>query len=512
VTVTDNTDTHREPPPPEAPPPDDYGPAVPHDHAAERTVLGAMLRDRRAIEDVLDLVAAPDFYRPAHEQIFDAILDLFGRGDPVDPITVGDTLRRRGTLRKLGGEAYLHDLVSAAPISANADYYAEIVRERATLRRMVVAGNRIVELGTTGGEPVDDLFARALTELATARPAVSTTGAHPWAPVDLTEILANGETLEQPTVLERVDGFALLYPGTVHSVAGEPETGKSWVAILAAAQELKAGAHVTFADFEDRPGRVVGRLLLLGVPPERISERFHYIRPMTRLDAAGAQHIEHAASRSSLVVLDGVTEAMSLHGLDLNDQKDIAAFLALLPRRLADLGPAVLQIDHLPKLTDSHNRFAIGGQHKLAGLDGAAYLVKVIDPFGRGKKGRAILTVAKDREGAVREHTAGNTIAELVIDATGPDLVVALEVPRGSSRSDDASFRPTRLMEKISRYIEEHPGESGRQIEQNVPGNAKAKRDALRILALENWIEGIPGTRGSVHYTSVTPYREDDDQ
>jgi hypothetical protein len=233
---------------------------------------------------------------------------------------------------------------------------------------------------------------------------------------------------------------------------------------------------------------------------------------MTRLDAAGTQHIEHAASRSTLVVLDGVTEAMSLHGLDLNDQTDIAAFLAMLPRRLADLGPAVVQIDHLPKMTEHGNRFAIGGQHKLAGLDGAAYIVKVIDAFGRGKKGRAIVTVAKDREGAIREQTAGNTIAELVLDSTGGALLAVLEVPRGVSRTDDGSFRPTILMERVSRWIEDNPGQTGRQIEQNVSGKNTGIRDALRILALEARITGTPGARGSMHYESVTPYREADDQ
>lgn len=500
-----------EPPPDES---DPYATPVPQDLDAERSVIGSMLLKPAAITDVLEHVKPHDFYRPAHEQIFDVALDLFGRGDPVDPITVADELRKRGTLRRVGGQAYLHDLVAAVATTSNADYYAEIVHERAVMRRLIAAGETITQIGYQGGggQAVDDVFARALDALATARPAANDRGAHPWAPVDLTDIIANGETIEEPTVLERADGFCLLYPGTVHSVAGEPESGKTWVGLIGAAQELKAGAHVTMTDFEDRAGRVVGRLLSLGVPPARILERFHYIRPMTRLDAAGTQHLEHWAARSSLVIIDGVTEAMSLHGLDLNDQTDIAAFLALIPRRLADLGPAVLQIDHLPKMTEHGNRFAIGGQHKLAGLDGAAYLVKVIDAFGRGKKGRAVITVAKDREGAIREQTAGNTIAELVLDSTGGALYAALEVPRGVSKTDDGQFRPTILMERVSRWIEDNPGQSGRQIEGNVSGKNTGIRDAIRVLALEGRIEGTPGLRSSVHYSSVTPYREADDR
>ena len=506
------TDTlNREPPQPEAPEPD-TGTTLPNDIQAERSVLGSIMIRRAALTDVLDAVHPADFYRPHHEQIFDAALHLFSEGDPVDAITVAAELRRRGNLTRVGGEAYLHDLVASVATPANASFYADIVHERALKRRLVTAGTRIAEIGYSDGDTaVDDVFARALSVLTTARPDTDHQGAHPWAPVDLTEILERGETVEQPTVLERTDGVCLLYPGTVHSIAAEPESGKSWVALIGTAQELRAGAHVTYLDFEDRPGRIVGRLLLLGVPPHRIRERFHYIRPMKKLDAAGTQHMEHAAARSSLVVVDGITEVMALHGLDLNDQTDIATFLALIPRRLADLGPAVLQVDHLPKTTEHDNRFAIGGQHKLAGLDGAGYMLKVIDPFGRGKKGKAILTVAKDREGAVREHTAGKTIAELVIDATAGGFRAELDTPRRKESTTGRSGRHTswRRSAVTSRNTPTSP-----PARSNRTSRASHPRNATRCgsFELEGRIEHTPGARGAKHYVSVTPYREDDDQ
>ena len=91
-----------------------------------------------------------DFYRPAHETIHDAIIDLYGRSEPVDMITVAAELQRRGELQRIGGAPYLHTLSANVPIAANAGYYAEIVREKALLRRLVDAGTKIVQIGYAG--------------------------------------------------------------------------------------------------------------------------------------------------------------------------------------------------------------------------------------------------------------------------------------------------------------------------------------------------------------------------
>ena len=130
-------------------PPDDRVP--PQDLHAEQSVLGSMLLNKDAIADCLEAVKAHDFYRPAHELIFDAVLDLFGRGEPADAITVADELGKRGDLTRVGGQAYLHQLIQSVPTAANAGYYAEIVHERAVLRRLVEAGTRIVQMGYAPG-------------------------------------------------------------------------------------------------------------------------------------------------------------------------------------------------------------------------------------------------------------------------------------------------------------------------------------------------------------------------
>lgn len=140
--------------------------APPQDMAAEQSVLGAMLLSKNAIDPATDVLEGRDFYRPAHETIFDVISDLANRGEPADAITVAAELTRQGEIAKIGGAAYLHDLVQSTPIAANVDYYAEIVREKAILRRLVAVGQRIAQLGQSGqGEVatlVDDAQAAVL--------------------------------------------------------------------------------------------------------------------------------------------------------------------------------------------------------------------------------------------------------------------------------------------------------------------------------------------------------------
>ncbi len=148
------------------PPSEDLGRTPPQDVAAEQSVLGGMMLSKDAIADVVEVLRGTDFYRPAHELVFDAVLDLYGRGEPADAVTVAAELTKRGELSRVGGAAYLHTLISSVPTAANAGYYAEIVRERAVLRRLVDAGTKIVQLGyAASGGDVDALVDSAQAEV-----------------------------------------------------------------------------------------------------------------------------------------------------------------------------------------------------------------------------------------------------------------------------------------------------------------------------------------------------------
>ncbi|WBP93353.1 replicative DNA helicase [Mycolicibacterium neoaurum] len=149
------------------PPREDFGRQPPQDMAAEQAVLGGMLLSKDAIADVLEKMKSADFYRPAHQDIADVILDLYDRGEPADAVTVAAELDRRGQLRRIGGAPYLHTLISTVPTAANAGFYATIVAEKALLRRLVEAGTRVVQYGYAGADGADvaDVVDRAQAEI-----------------------------------------------------------------------------------------------------------------------------------------------------------------------------------------------------------------------------------------------------------------------------------------------------------------------------------------------------------
>lgn len=144
----------------------DYGSrTMPHDDVAEQSVLGGMLLSKDAIADVVESLRASDFYKPAHETIYEAILSLYGHGSPADAITVADELKKRGELTRVGGAAYIHTLIASVPIAANAQYYAEIVKEHAIMRRLIEAGTKIAQLGYANETEVDTLVDQAQAEI-----------------------------------------------------------------------------------------------------------------------------------------------------------------------------------------------------------------------------------------------------------------------------------------------------------------------------------------------------------
>ena len=149
------------------PPNEDFGRQPPQDDVAEQAVLGGMLLSKDAIADVVERLRPGDFYRPATRTSTTSILDLYGRGEPADAVTVAAELDRRGLLRRIGGAPYLHTLISTVPTAANAGYYASIVAEKALLRRLVEAGTRVVQYGYAGAEGSDvaEVVDRAQAEI-----------------------------------------------------------------------------------------------------------------------------------------------------------------------------------------------------------------------------------------------------------------------------------------------------------------------------------------------------------
>jgi replicative DNA helicase len=134
---------------------------LPNDMLAEQSALGGMLLSQEACAEVFESVKGSDFYAPKHELIFEAVANLFGKGEPIDVITVTDELMKQGNLVKAGSADYLHTLTSIVPTAANAAFYAKIVQEKATLRRLVEVGTKIAQLGYANEGDVEALVNEA---------------------------------------------------------------------------------------------------------------------------------------------------------------------------------------------------------------------------------------------------------------------------------------------------------------------------------------------------------------
>jgi replicative DNA helicase len=287
----------------------------PHDVAAEQCVLGGMLLSKDAISDVIEVIRPVDHYRPAHQLVHEAILDLYARGEPADPITVSNELSRRGELARIGGAPYLHTLIASVPTAANAGYYARIVRERAILRRLVEAGTRIVQFGYAGDADADDLVDRAQAEVYAVTDRRIAEDYHvlseimPGALEEIEAIGAHGGGLSGvPTGFADLDGLTNgLHAGQMVVIAARPAVGKAlaldtplptpdgWTTM----GEVRVGDYLIDAD--GKPTRVVAATgVLHGRPCYEvefsdgsviIADENHQWRTWIRPDASAQPHV-----------------------------------------------------------------------------------------------------------------------------------------------------------------------------------------------------------------------------
>ncbi len=242
----------------------------PQDMAAEQSVLGAMMISKDAIADVAEVLRGVDFYRPSHETIHDAIIDLYGRGEPADMVTVANELQRRGELQRIGGAPYLHTITASVPIAANAGYYAEIVREKAILRRLVNAGTRIVQFGYAGEGDVDELVDQAQAEVYQVTDKRSSEDYAPLSEImdgvlDEIEAIGNREAglYGVPTGFVELDELTNgLHAGQMIIVAARPAMGKSTLALdLCRAASIHNNLTSCFFSLEMTRSEITMRLL-----------------------------------------------------------------------------------------------------------------------------------------------------------------------------------------------------------------------------------------------------------
>jgi 5S rRNA maturation endonuclease (ribonuclease M5) len=343
-----------------------------------------------------------------------------------------------------------------------------------------------------------------------------------WEAFDLGPWLTGDVKSPQPTVgISRTDGQKLIYAGREHTVFGETEAGKSWFALECCAVEIRMGRDVVYVHYEEGdPASTIERLRLLSVTPTQIVKHLRFVAPGK--PARGDWLAALLDPPPALVVHDGVNEAMSLHGDDSNHTDGAATFRRNIIKPCLAVGAATLSCDHVTKSSgDGRGRYAIGAGHKIAAVDGAAFLMENIEPFGRGLRGASSVYVTKDRPGQLRAHgTAtglpGKTlIGVLAVDATGnsPDFL-ALFPPKHDEPQDEAGRDPdAELVETVYRTIAaqpEHAVPSRRRLLRLLRAEGASVvrderlRDALEDLVIAGRVIEVPGRAGSKGYLIVS--------
>jgi AAA domain len=237
----------------------------------------------------------------------------------------------------------------------------------------------------------------------------------------------------------------LIYPGKRHVFSGEPEALKTWAALVACVEVIRAGGVVFFLDFgEGGRADVYDRLKVLGLSDRQIL-RFVYIEPQTPITVDGALeklNEQITAWKPTLVIVDASAGALELHGLSENAGQDVQAFQRLVVAPLRAGGAAVVTIDHVTKNPDGRGKFAIGSQRKIGACDVHLVFATKRD-FGIGRVGEANITTKKDRFGHLPRPFCGR----LRLSSDAETGAVAYEL-RIAKPGEEEPFRPTTLMEK----------------------------------------------------------------
>ncbi len=242
----------------------------PHNMEAEQSVLGCMLLDKESVAAATDFLNSDDFYADAHKEIFESMLDIFDRGEPVDLVTVTEQLRQRGTLEAVGGVPYISDLSMAVPSTANVRYYVSIVEEKAILRRLISACNEVIRQSYEAKEEIDiiiDYAEKAIFQITQKNTVsdfepIKTVLLDTYAKIE--ELSKNkGKIIGVPTGFNDFDQKTSgLQPSDLVLVAARPSMGKtSFVLNIAQYAALRANVPVAIFSLEMSKDQLVQRML-----------------------------------------------------------------------------------------------------------------------------------------------------------------------------------------------------------------------------------------------------------
>ena len=412
----------------------------PHSVEAEESVLGSVLISSDAMNIALEKLRPEDFYRPAHQSIFEAITELFDANEPVDAVTVAEAMRRRDTLERIGGVGYLAELMDGVPSASNVDYYAGIVEEHSLRRRLMRVGGEIGEMAGAIDDPILQVLDKAEQAVFVLSERRIGDGLQPIDPL-------LGPAIEQAEELHRGDsdvtGIALgfrdldrklggLHPTNLVVIAARPGMGKTALALNIAENVAVAGHPVAIFSLEMSRQEIVTRMLCAQgrIDSQRLrsgslteadftklsnAASVLYKKPIYVDDSPGLTVTEIRAKARrmrrhpglSLVIVDYL-QLMQGSGGE-NRQQEIALISRSLKNLARELDVPVIAVSQLNRSLEAREdkRPRLGDLRESGAIEQDSDVVMFIyrheyyHPEAQETKGVAEIVIAKHRQGAI---------------------------------------------------------------------------------------------------------------
>ncbi|MDI6830711.1 MAG: replicative DNA helicase [Actinomycetota bacterium] len=410
----------------------------PHSLEAEQSVLGSMLLSHDAVAEVSELLSPEDFYKESHGLIFRAALSLFASGEPVDPVTVAESLRAQGNLEKVGDRSYLLNLVSAVPTPANARYYAEVVSRLATYRRLIAAAGRVAAVGYRAPEELaealdeaeDAIFSVGMRERRESVRPMKELMEETWE--EFEEIADGRVPTGILTGFSRLDELTQgLHPSDLVIIAARPSMGKTSLALnIVDHVAVKQRVPVAIFSLEMSAKEVTKRMLCsrARVNSQKLKSSFKDDDVWQRLSEAAGEltsasiFIDDNADIGILELRSKVRRLKAQHDIGLvvvdyiqlmgsdrrheNRVQEIAAISRGLKILGRDFNLPVIAVSQLSREPEKHNRPPILSDLRESGaIEQDADLIIFIhrqDQYDRDNdelKGKASINLAKHRNG-----------------------------------------------------------------------------------------------------------------
>ncbi|MCQ4922652.1 replicative DNA helicase [Tissierella carlieri] len=362
----------------------------PHSLEAEQSVLGAMILDKEAINTAIEIIRPDDFYKEANREIFEAILVLFNKNEPVDLITLSEELKRRGTLENTGGVTYLANLSSAVATTANVKYYCKIVEEKSILRRLIKSCDDVIAKSYENSDEVNSIIEKAEKSIFDI-----TQGRHREGFSPLNEVLLSSfsqieeRAANQGSLTGLTTGFidldnklSGLQKSDLVLLAARPSMGKTAISVnIVTNAALKANANVAIFSLEMSKEQLVQRMIsatahvdLQKIISGRLSEEewiqvINSMGPLSQAnifidDTAGISLMEMKAKCRRLKIEKGLDlvmidylQLMQLDGHQESRQQEISAIsrgLKALAKEMECPVIALSQLSRAPELRADH--------------------------------------------------------------------------------------------------------------------------------------------------------------